>query len=89
MLMMLANKIASQLPVCLTWKFAHEHAGKLWWKMGVGLLGPTLLIHLPFYGASDDTMGIWSIIIIVIQLGCLIGSVFSTEKALKNKYRNT
>ena len=66
-----------------TWKFAHDYAGKLWWKAGVGLLGPTLLIHIPFYGASDNTMGILSIIITVIQLLFLIGSILSTEKALK------
>ena len=45
-----------------TWRFAHDHAGKLWWKVGIGLLGPTMLIHIPFYGASDDTIGILSII---------------------------
>lgn len=66
-----------------TWRFVHDHAGKLWWKVGIGLLGPTMLIHIPFYGASDDTMGILSIIIIVIQLVFLIGSIFPTEKALK------
>lgn len=66
-----------------TWKFAHEYAGKLWWKAGAGLLGPTLLIHIPFYGASDNTMGILSIIITVIQLLFLIGSILLTEKALK------
>jgi len=69
-----------------TWKFAHDYAGKLWWKIGVGLLGPTMLIHIPFYGASDDTMGILSIIIIVVQLAFLIGSIFPTEKALKNNF---
>lgn len=69
-----------------TWRFAHDHAGKLWWKVGIGLLGPTMLIHIPFYGASDDTMGILSIIIIVIQLVFLIGSIFLTEKALKNNF---
>jgi len=42
-----------------------------------------LLIHIPFYGASDNTMGILSIIITVIQLLFLIGSILSTEKALK------
>ena len=69
-----------------TWRFAHDHAGKLWWKVGIGLLGPTMLIHIPFYGASDDTMGILSIIIIVIQLVFLIGSIFPTEKSLKNNF---
>lgn len=47
---------------------------------------PTMLIHIPFYGASDDTMGILSIIIIVIQMVFLIGSIFRTEKALKNNF---
>lgn len=69
-----------------TWRFAHDHAGKLWWKVGISLLGPTMLIHIPFYGASDDTIGILSIIIIVIQLVFLIGSIFPTEKSLKNNF---
>ena len=66
-----------------TWKFAHEYAGKLWWKAGFGQLGPTLLLHIPFYGARDNSLGILSIIITVIQLLFLIGSILSTEKALK------
>ena len=45
-----------------------------------------MLIHIPFYGASDDTIGILSIIIIVIQLVFLIGSIFQTEKSLKNNF---
>lgn len=35
---------------------------------------------------SDDTIGILSIIIIVIQLVFLVGSIFSTEKSLKNNF---
>lgn len=69
-----------------TWKFAHDYAGKLWWKVGVGLLGPTMLIHIPFHGASDDTMGILCIIILVIQLVFLVETIFQTEKALKNNF---
>ena len=69
-----------------TWKFAHDYAGKLWWKAGIGLLGPALLIHIPFYGASDGAIGILSIIIIVIQLVFLFGTIFQTEKALKNNF---
>ena len=64
--------------------------GRMMWKHCPkkinGLLGPTMLIHIPFYGASDDTMGILSIIIIVIQLVFLIGPIFLTEKALKNNF---
>lgn len=69
-----------------TWKFAHDYAGKLWWKVGIGMLGPTLLMHIPFYGASDDIMGILSIIILVIQLAFLFGTIFQTEKTLKNNF---
>ena len=64
-----------------TWKFANDYCGRLWWKIGW-----IMIIHIPFYGASDDTMGILSIIIIVIQLVFLIGSIFPTEKALKNNF---
>ena len=40
------------------------------------------------FGADkmDDTIGILSIIIIVIQLVFLIGSIFPTEKSLKNNF---
>ena len=40
-------------------------------------------MHIPFYGASDDIMGILSIIIMVIQLAFLFGTIFQTEKTLK------
>lgn len=69
-----------------TWKFAHEYAGKLWWKAGVGLLGPTLLIHIPFYGASDNTMGILSIIITVIQLLFFDWVYFINGKGIKMQF---
>ena len=35
---------------------------------------------------NDDTIGILSIIIIVIQLVFLIDSIFPTEKSLKNNF---
>lgn len=70
-----------------TWKFAHEYAGKLWQKIGTGLLGPTALIHIPFYRANDDIISILSIVIVIIQLAFLIWSVFSTEKSLKYNFK--
>lgn len=69
-----------------TWKFAHDHAGKLWWKVGWGLLIPTLLLHIPFYGVGENTMGFLSMCVIVIQLSFLIASIFPTERALKNSF---
>ena len=31
-----------------TWKFAHDHCGRLWWKIGLILLIATIPAHLPF-----------------------------------------
>ncbi len=69
-----------------TWKFAHDHAGKLWWKIGWIILIPTILIHIPLFSASDNAIGGLSVIVIMVQLPFLIGPIFSTEKALKNNF---
>ncbi len=69
-----------------TWKFAHEHAGKLWWKVGFILLVLTVIAHIPFYTADNNVIGTLSIIVIVIQMVILIGSIFPTERALKRNF---
>ncbi len=35
-----------------TWKFAHRHFGKQWWKIGWLILLPSVLILLPAYTAT-------------------------------------
>ncbi len=69
-----------------TWKFAHEYAGKLWWKLGMILIVLTILVHLPFHGVDDDTIGFFSIIVMIVQLIVLIVSILPTEKALKQNF---
>ena len=69
-----------------TWHFAHHYCGKLWWRIGWIILVPSLIIHLPFYGASDDAIGIVGLILTFIQIAVLIGSIFPTEKALKRTF---
>lgn len=71
-----------------TWKFANEYAGKLWWKAGIVLLIPTIIIHIPFYGSDEDTTGIMSTIVLMIQLVILIGTIFPVERALKNNFHD-
>ena len=66
-----------------TWLFAHHHSGKLWWRIGWVILVPSITIHFPFYGGSDDVIGIVGLILTFIQIAVLIGSIFATEKALK------
>ncbi len=50
------------------------------------LIVPTILVHLPFYGADDDTIGFFSIIVMIVQLIVLIVSILPTEKALKQNF---
>jgi len=69
-----------------TWKFAHEYIGKLWWKIGWIILLPSIIVHFPVYGASDDVIGIVGGILVTIQIIILIWSIFPTERALKNVF---
>lgn len=69
-----------------TWIFAHDYCGKLWWKIGWITLVPSIFVHIPFYGASDDSIGFIGVVLVTIQTIILIGSIFPTEIALKKTY---
>ena len=51
-----------------TWRFANEHCGKLWCKIGKIMLFPSFILHLPFYGRSIETIGIFGAILSTIQV---------------------
>lgn len=69
-----------------TLNFAHEYCGKLWWKIGWGILIPSIIIHIPFYKAEDNTIGAVSGILAAIQIIILTASTFPTEIALKRTF---
>ena len=69
-----------------TWDFAHIYCGRLWWKIGWMMLVPSVIVNIPFYGSTDDTIGGAGVILITIQTAVLIVSIFPTEKALKNNF---
>lgn len=69
-----------------TWRFAHEHCGKRWFKIGLVMLLPSIAVHIPFYKSSEDALGIVCMIVIAIQIVVLVASIFPTEKALKNTF---
>ena len=71
-----------------TWKFAHENCGKRWWKIGWIMLGPTVLVQIPFYGKSDDAIGWISLVICITECVILLASILPTEKALKNTFHD-
>ena len=69
-----------------TWIFAQKHFGKLWWKIGWIIFIPSILVHIPFYGASDDMIGIVGLILVTVQTIIIIVSIIPTERALKNTF---
>ena len=69
-----------------TWNFAHEHCGKLWWKIGWIILIPSIIVHIPFYGTEDNVIGVAGGILATIQVIILIASIFPTERALKRNF---
>lgn len=71
-----------------TWIFAQNYCGKLWWKVGWITLVPSILVHIPFYGASNDIIGNVALILLTVQIIILICTIFPTEKALKKSFTN-
>ena len=69
-----------------TWKFAHHYAGKLWWNIGWVLLVISIIVHIPFYGGTEDAIGIAGGVLNLFQIIVLIGSIVPTERALKRTF---
>lgn len=69
-----------------TWFFAHNYCGRLWMKLGVIVLVPTIVAQLPFVKASDNVIGLVTTIIETLQLACILGSIVLVERALKGTF---
>lgn len=69
-----------------TWNFAHDYSGKLWWKIGWIMLLPSIIVHIPVYGKTENVIGIVGIILMAVQMIVLIGSIFPVERALKRTF---
>lgn len=69
-----------------TWKFAHKYCGRLWWKTGLIMLVPTILIFIPLIHSSDETIGMIGLIPCILQCAVMIVSIILTELALKRTF---
>ncbi len=69
-----------------TWKFGNEYCGRLWYRLGLILLIPSIVVLIPFFKSSDEKIGTVSIILLGIQLVFLVGTIIPTERALKEKF---
>ena len=68
------------------WNYAHNICGRLWKKTGVRMLAPSLLAELLLLGSSVETMGMWSLGIVTIQVTVIFFTIIPVERALKQNF---
>ena len=61
-----------------TWKFANEHCGRLWYKMGLFMLAFSVLISVLLLRTNDNTYSMISLIFVLLQCIILIVSIIPT-----------
>ncbi len=71
-----------------TWKFAHAHFGKQWWKIGWWILLPSALILLPVYKAAENAVAIVFLAVMTVQTVFMLYPIFQTERALKERFND-
>lgn len=69
-----------------TWEFAHKHCGKIWYICGLVMLPITVMFMLLVIEKNEDCVGTVGGILCGVQMIPLIGSIFSTETALKKNF---
>ena len=74
---LLGYRTARSMKNMETWKFAHVYCGRLWWRMGMAMLLPSALLHIPFY-SSSDVIGIVSIVLVALQIVAMVITIAFT-----------
>lgn len=69
-----------------TWNFAHLYCGKLWWKIGWGMLPLVIIGMLLAIRKNQDIVGGLSVVVVIVECITLVIAVFSVEKALGKKF---
>jgi len=69
-----------------TWMFANSLMGKLIWRSGAILLVGSLAALFPVIKASETTIRIVGIAIIIVHAAMLFGSIIITEVALRKNF---
>lgn len=69
-----------------TWRFAHDYCGRLWWKIGWIMIFLSILVQIPFFHGTENTVGIVGGVICALQCILLVGSIVPTERALKKTF---
>ena len=69
-----------------TWRFAHEHCGRIWLRVGLWMLPLSVLPMLLVWEKGEDAVGLTGSLVCLAQLMALIGSIFPTERALRREF---
>ncbi len=69
-----------------TWRFANEYAGKLFWKLGIWMLIPSVLLPLVTLGKDESTIADFGVVLLMIQCAIMVAAIFPTEWALKRTF---
>ena len=69
-----------------TWEFAHRYFGKLWYRLGAGLLPASLAALLAVAGQDTETISLTTGILTGVQLFFLLLPIAFTEAALRRTF---
>ena len=69
-----------------TWKFGNAYAGRCMWSTGAVLLVGSLIALFAIMSSSEDVIRTVGIIIIIAHAVMILGSVISTEIALRKRF---
>lgn len=69
-----------------TWEYAHQYCGRLWKKIGIGMLMISIVVSIPILWVNKDIQGLITCVLETIQVIVLLGSVFPVEQALKKEF---
>ena len=68
------------------WNFAHAYVGRIWFRMGLGMLVLSVAVMIPCMGKSDNAVGIWGSIVEGVECVLLMLPIIPTERALKRRF---
>lgn len=68
------------------WKFANDYCGRLWQKIGLISIVPTVAAQLLLLNKGKNAISIASLVIISVQAVILLITIIPTENALKKNF---
>lgn len=68
------------------WDFAQVYFGKVWLRTGAAMLVLSVPAMLPCMGESHGKVGLWGVILCMVECVVMILSILPVERALKRRF---